>query len=529
MLPIPYNFEADAMTTLDNYLQGQWQTGQGAGTALFDPVLGHELGRVSAQGLDLQAAYDWARTQGGSALRQLSYAQRAGLLADIVQVLQANRDKYFDISLQNSGTVQNDSAVDVDGGIYTLSYYAKLGGKIAEQGFLTDGPADTLARDNAFATQHILAPARGLALLINAFNFPSWGLWEKAAPALLSGVPIVVKPATATAWLTHEMIKDVVEANILPAGAISLICGRPDGLLDALNALDMVSFTGSADTAAQLRRHSAIAHDGVRFNGETDSLNCALLGPDNSDVTTDLLVREVVRELTVKSGQKCTAIRRILVPESHYDAVAQALATKLKTIKVGDPRNPEVRMGSLVSRQQYDDVLKGIEQLSLHCDILFNGRQESEILADSATAACVAPMLFGTHAPDTNTTVHQTEVFGPVATLMPYRDPEHAFALARLGMGSLVASVYSEDAQFMTQAAVRLAESHGRVHLINSETAKVHTGHGNVMPQSSHGGPGRAGGGQELGGLRALKFYHRLSAVQGSPAILGKLAQTTDQ
>ncbi len=517
------------MTILSNYTQGQWQAGQDAGTALFDPVLGHELGRVSAQGVDVQAAYDWARTQGGSALRRLVYAERASLLASIVQVLQANRDKYFDISMQNSGTVQNDSAVDIDGGIYTLSYYAKLGGKITGKNLLTDGSADTLARDNAFATQHILVPSRGLALLINAFNFPSWGLWEKAAPALLSGVPIVVKPATATAWLTHEMIKDVIDADILPQGAISLICGRPDGLFDALDALDMVSFTGSADTAAQLRQHPSIGHKGVRFNSETDSLNCALLGPDDNEASTDLLVREVMRELTVKSGQKCTAIRRILVPESRYDAVAQALAAKLKTVKVGDPRNPEVRMGSLVSRQQHDAVLMGIEHLSAHCDILFNGRQETEILADTATAACVAPMLFGTRTPDANATVHDTEVFGPVATLMPYRDSDHAFALARLGMGSLVASVYSEDPAFMALAAARLAESHGRIHLINSETAKVHTGHGNVMPQSNHGGPGRAGGGQELGGLRALTFYHRLSAVQGSPAVLAKLSEEAAQ
>ena len=517
------------MKTLANYTQGQWQEGHGTGTLLLDPVLGTELASVNAQGLDVAAAYDWARTHGGQALRQLSYAERAALLAKIAQVLQANRDKYFDISLQNSGTVQNDSAVDVDGGIYTLSYYAKLGSKLTERNLRTDGQSDSLARDNVFASQHIYVPVQGVALLINAFNFPSWGLWEKAAPALLSGVPIVVKPASATAWLTHEMIKDVVQANILPVGAISLICGRPDGLLDALNSLDIVSFTGSADTAADLRRHPNILREGVRFNAETDSVNCAILGSDDDTTATDLLVREVVRELTVKSGQKCTAIRRILVPASRYDAVAQALAAKLKTITVGDPRNPEVRMGSLVSRQQYEDIIQGMEKLSAHCDILFDGRQETKILADTATAACVAPMLFGTREPDTNSVVHHIEVFGPVATLMPYRDIEHAFALARRGMGSLVASVYSEDPQFMAHAAMRLAESHGRVHLINSAVAKAQTGHGNVMPQSNHGGPGRAGGGEELGGLRALKFYHRLSAIQGSPDILARLSENPGQ
>ncbi|MCI2809271.1 3,4-dehydroadipyl-CoA semialdehyde dehydrogenase [Eoetvoesiella caeni] len=514
------------MIKLANYTQGQWQEGTGPGTTLYDPVLGTALASVDAGGLDMAACYDWARTQGGTALRALSYAERAALLKQIGQVLQDNRDKYYDISLQNSGTVQNDTAVDVDGAIYTLSYYAKLGGKLPAHVHL-EGESQGLARDNAFASQHIEVPARGVALLINAFNFPSWGLWEKAAPALLSGVPIVVKPASATAWLTHEMVKDVIEANILPAGALSIVCGRPEGLLDALNALDMVSFTGSADTAASLRGHRRIQHDGVRFNAETDSVNSALLGPDDSDAAADLLVREVVRELTIKSGQKCTAIRRIFVPESRYEAIAGAIAAKLKTITVGDPRKPEVRMGSLVSRQQHEAILAGIAQLSHHCEILFNGSTEITIQAE-AGSACVAPMLFGAKDPDTNPLVHQVEVFGPVATLMPYRDTEHAFELVRRGMGSLVASVYSEDPQFMAQAAIRLAESHGRVHLVNTEVAKVQTGHGNAMPQSNHGGPGRAGGGEELGGLRALKFYHRTAAIQASPDILNRLIQNAE-
>ena len=514
------------MKILANYTEGRWQECHGKSQPLFDPVLGQPLAAVSAEGLNVGAAYEYARRTGGPALRGLSYAERAALLSRIVQVLQANRDKYFDIALQNSGTVQNDSAIDIDGGIYTLSYYAKLGSKLGETALRPDGPADSLARDNAFATQHVYVPARGLALLINAFNFPSWGLWEKAAPALLSGVPIVVKPASATAWLTHEMVRDVIEADILPSGALNLICGRPEGLLDQLNALDIVSFTGSADTAATLRKHPAILHDGVRFNAETDSLNSAILGPDADPTSVELLVKEVVRELTIKSGQKCTAIRRIFVPHTHYDTVAGALASKLASITVGDPRNPDVRMGSLVSRAQYEDVAAGIEELSASCEILFNGHKELSIQAPEGSA-CVAPMLFGTREPDEHNGVHHTEVFGPVATLMPYRDADHAFELARRGMGSLVASVFSEDNAFMAVAAERLAESHGRVHLINSEVAKTHTGHGNVMPQSNHGGPGRAGGGQELGGLRALRFYHRLSAIQASPSVLKQLTDET--
>lgn len=509
------------MKKLANYVQGRWQEGTGEGTALRDPVLGSDLAVVCAQGVDMAAAYDFARERGGAALRKLSYAERAGLLAQVAQVLQANRDKYYDISLQNSGTVKNDTAVDVDGSIYTLSYYAKLGSKLADGQVHLDGHADPLAKDNAFATQHIQVPSHGVALLINAFNFPAWGLWEKAAPALLSGVPVVAKPATATAWLTHEMVKDVIEAGILPEGSLSIVCGRPEGLIDALNGLDLVSFTGSADTAATLRQHPRIQHDGVRFNAETDSVNCAILDPEGAGA--DLLVREVVRELTIKSGQKCTAIRRILVPEASYDAVSQAIADKLKTITVGDPRNEAVRMGSLVSANQKKAVVDGIELLARHCDVIFDGRSQTTVLADSADHACVPPMLFGTRDPDGQALVHETEVFGPVATLMPYRDPDHAYALARRGMGSLVASVYGEDPGFLAQAALRLAESHGRVHVVNSAVAKVQTGHGNAMPQSNHGGPGRAGGGQELGGLRAMAFYHRLAAIQAAPEVLAQL------
>jgi 3,4-dehydroadipyl-CoA semialdehyde dehydrogenase len=513
------------MIKLANYSQGRWQEGKGSGSTLYDPILGTALVSVNADGLDIATCYDFARTQGGAALRALTYAERAALLKQVVQVLQDNRDKYYDISMRNSGTVKNDTAVDVDGAIYTLSYYAKLGSKLTDQSLRLDGEPESLAKENAFASQHIHVPLRGVALLINAFNFPAWGLWEKAAPALLSGAPIVVKPASATAWLTHEMVKDVIAANILPAGALNIICGRPEGLLDALNALDIVSFTGSADTAATLRNHPRLRHDGVRFNAETDSVNSAILGPDNTDAAADLLVREVVREMTIKSGQKCTAIRRIFVPQARYESIGKAIAAKLKAITVGDPRNPEVRMGSLVSRQQKEAVIAGIEQLAAKSDILFDGRKETTIQA-GPESACVAPVLFGVTKPDTHPLAHKIEVFGPVATVMPYRDAGHAFELARRGMGSLVASIYSEDPQFMAQAAVRLAESHGRILLVNPEVAKAQTGHGNAMPQSNHGGPGRAGGGEELGGLRALRFYHRTAAVQGAPDVLGHLAQS---
>jgi len=523
------------MKTLENYLQGRWQAAVDPNpdpqTILTDPVLGTELACVSAHGLDLAAGYAYAREQGGAALRALTYAQRAALLAQINQVLKANRDKYFDISLQNSGTVQSDTAVDVDGSFYTLAYFAKLGASLPDTYWHLEGDETPLAKDGSFITQVMEVPIHGLALLINAFNFPAWGLWEKAAPALLSGVPVVVKPASSTAWLTHEMVKDVVQADILPAGSLNFICGRQDGsgqgLLDSLDALDVVSFTGSADTAATLRQHPRIARDGVRLNAETDSVNCALLNPDGTGL--DWLVREVVREMTVKSGQKCTAIRRIFVPEALYDTVARAIAERLAGVVVGDPRldgvQGRVHMGSLVSLAQAQTVRQGMEQLARTCEVLFDGRTQSTLkISDSNTPhACVAPMLFGVREPDTHALVHHLEVFGPVATLMPYRDLDHAFALARRGQGSLVASVFGEDEAFLALAARQLAESHGRVHVVNASVAKTHTGHGNVMPQSNHGGPGRAGGGQELGGLRALAFYHRYASVQMPPSVLARL------
>ncbi len=507
---------------LPNHWAGRWQTGQGAGTLLFDPVRGTELVRVSSQGLDLAEGFRFAREQGGTALRALSYGQRAALLAEIVQVLQANRDAYYEIATANSGTVTKDSAVDIDGGVFTLGYYAKQGAALGDAQFLLDGERIRMAKDPLFQTQHILTPTRGVALFINAFNFPSWGLWEKAAPALLSGVPVIVKPATSTAWLTQRMVQDVVDANILPAGALSVVCGSSAGLMDQLQPFDVVSFTGSADTGRIIRSHPAVAQRSVRCNIEADSVNSALLDPAAAAESEafQLMVSEVVREMTVKSGQKCTAIRRVFVPRALYDAAAQAIAAKLAKTTVGDPRSEGVRMGALVSREQYDTVKAGIAHLKTEAEVLFDGSQTPPVDADPAVAACVAPTLLGSRQPADATVLHEVEVFGPVATLMAYDSPEQAYELIRRGEGSLVMSVFSADPAFIAQTAAELGSSHGRVHAISPDVAALHSGHGNVMPMSLHGGPGRAGGGEELGGLRALNFYHRRTAVQASTAAL---------
>ena len=511
---------------LSNYFSGQWQTGQGAGTALFDPVLGTELVRVDATGLDLAAGFEFARDQGGTALRALTYRERAALLGAAVKVLQANRDAYYEIATANSGTVKNDSAVDIDGGIFTLGTYAKLGESLGDRRFMLDGEAARLGKDPLFQSQHVLTPTRGVALFINAFNFPAWGLWEKAAPALLSGVPVIIKPATATAWLTQRMVKDVVDAGIFPPGALSVVCGSSAGLMDALQTFDVVSFTGSAETAAIIRSHPAVAQRSVRVNIEADSVNSALLLPDavEGSEAFELLVKEAVREMTVKSGQKCTAIRRIFVPEALYTPVAQAMAARLAKTTVGNPRNESVRMGALVNRAQLATVREGLDYLKVQTEVLYDGANHALVDADPAMACCVGPTLLGTRNPDAADRAHDTEVFGPVATLMPYRDMAHALALVRRGQGSLVTSLYGSDPIALASAALELADSHGRVHVISPDVAQLHTGHGNVMPQSLHGGPGRAGGGEELGGLRALGFYHRRSAVQASTAVLAALA-----
>jgi 3,4-dehydroadipyl-CoA semialdehyde dehydrogenase len=438
-------------------------------------------------------------------------------------VLQAKKDLYYEISQKNSGTVKNDSAVDIEGALFTLGFYAKLGQSLENHRFLKDGDPARLAKDPLFQSQHILTPTPGVALLINAFNFPAWGLWEKAAPALLSGVPVIIKPATATAWLTHQMVKDVVEANILPAGALSIICGSSNGLLDQLKPFDVVSFTGSADTAKIIRSHPAVTQHSVRVNIEADSVNSALLLPQQtSGPVFDLFIKEVVREMTVKSGQKCTAIRRIFVPESDVNVVKEALVARLSKTTVGNPRNESVRMGSLVSHSQKQSVLEGIARFKNSAQVFFDGSINNMIDADD-NSCCVAPTLFGfDKASDAILArdIHQTEVFGPVATVLPYKNISQALEMIAMGEGSLVASVYGDEVADLAQVGADMAAFHGRLHIISSDVGGMHTGHGNVMPQSIHGGPGRAGGGEELGGIRGLSFYHRRTAIQASTGVI---------
>jgi 3,4-dehydroadipyl-CoA semialdehyde dehydrogenase len=503
---------------LPNYVSGQWVEGAGEGEPLIDPVTGDELVRISSQGINVGAALDFARREGGPALRQLTYTQRADLLAKMADVLTANRDEYFRLSLLNLGANQADASFDVDGAIYTVKYYAKIGRALGEGKMLKDGAQIPLSKSGAFVGQHFLMPAKGAAVFINAFNFPAWGFCEKGAPALLSGVPIVIKPASPTAWVAHRMVEDIVKAGILPSGAISIICGSARDLLDYVRESDIVSFTGSAETATRIRSHSNVLRRSVRINIEADSINTAILGPDVAVGTDlfDLLVKEVVKEVTLKAGQKCTTIRRVLVPSQQLKAFGDAVTARLISAKVGNPRNAEVKVGPVVNKAQQAACLAGLRQLKQECEVLFGGDEQFQpIDADPQKSSFVQPALLSCKNGLGAKYVHDVEVFGPVATLISYETADEAVALARRGLGSLVASVFSNDSTFNQNLVLGIGDLHGRVLVVDSAVGSQQTGHGNVVPSCLHGGPGRAGGGEELAGLRALLLYHRRFVVQG--------------
>ena len=510
---------------LQSYLSGKWQSGVEQGAPLTNPTTGDTIAWAGSKSLDLRSALEYSRNVGGNELRKLTYAQRAELLGKVADTLAARRDDWFEISRKNSGNTKADAAIDVDGSIGTLKYFAKIGTKLGAAHMLRDGSPSRLARDQNFQGLHVGVPLDGVAVHINAFNFPAWGLWEKAAASLLAGVPVFAKPATSTAWLAQEMVSAVIEAGILPPGALSILCGSPNDLLDHLRLGDVVAFTGSADTGHGIRQHPRIRQQNIRVNIEADSLNAALLGPDATRDSAEFVffAREVVREMTSKTGQKCTAIRRVLVPAEKAQAVIEALSASLREILVGDPANAAVKMGPVVNMAQRKTVEEGTGRLKTQADLAYVPENFAPLDADLARGAFVPPTLLKVRdAADANL-IHEVEVFGPVATVVPYRDKEDAFALVRRGGGSLAASVFSADTAFMTEAAVALGTTHGRLLLVDPSIGDSHTGHGIVLPSCMHGGPGHAGGGDELGGLHGLWFYHQRVAMQGSGATLAAL------
>jgi 3,4-dehydroadipyl-CoA semialdehyde dehydrogenase len=512
--------------SLESFLSGRWVRGEGVETRLVDPVRGDELATASAKSVDLKGALDHARKQGQAGLRDLGYAARAKLIGAVADVLVANRPRYEEIAIANSGNTKTDATIDIDGGIGTLKYYARLGQNLGEARTLLDEKPVRLAKAENYQAIHLMVPRRGVAIHINAFNFPSWGLWEKAAVSLLAGVPVLAKPASSTALLAHAMVKDVIAAKVLPDGALSLLCGGAGNLLDALTSDDVVAFTGSADTAARVRGHANVVAKNVPVNIEADSINAALLAPDATagSAAFDAFVREVVREMTVKAGQKCTAIRRIFVPADKADAVAEALTAKLKGTKVGDPRQDDTRMGPVVTRGQQAAAFDGIRRLTGEAAVVCGGAEAPNIDGiDNSKSAFVAPTLLKAKDPGSAQAVHEVEVFGPAATIVSYRNEQDACALIARGGGSLVASVYGEDKDWLGRIVSEIGPGHGRILAVDPAIAGAHTGHGIVMPQCNHGGPGRAGAGEELGGLYGLRFYHQRLAVQGSSDLLAGL------
>jgi len=509
--------------TLKSYLAGAWVEGAGDGSPLVDPVSGAVLATASSTGLDLAAALSHARAVGGPALRALSFGERAGLLKAAADVLTAKRDDYFEIARRNSGNTKVDAAIDIDGGIGTLRYYARIGAGLGGAHHLVDGDLQRLSKEEGYQALHLLLPRQGAAIHINAFNFPSWGLWEKAAVALLAGVPVLAKPATPTAWLAQRMVADVVAAGVLPEGALSILCGSAGDLLDQVAPEDMIAFTGSADTGATIAAHPRVRALNLPVNIEADSLNAAVLGPDAGDDLQAAFVAEVAREMTVKAGQKCTAIRRAFVPAALADRVAEALAARLAKTVVGDPADESVRMGPVVSAAQRDGVLAGIDRLRREASVVFDGGPGFAPKAAAPEKGAFVPPTLLRADPASAAAVHEHEVFGPVSTLLPYADEAALFPAVRRGGGSLVASVFSDDGDFLTRAWQALGDRHGRLMMVDSATTRAHTGHGIVMPMCLHGGPGRAGGGEELGGLRGLALYQQRTAVQGPTPWLERL------
>jgi oxepin-CoA hydrolase/3-oxo-5,6-dehydrosuberyl-CoA semialdehyde dehydrogenase len=508
---------------LKSFVAGEWQVGSGPGVLLRDATTGEVIANASADGLDTQLMLRHAREIGGPNLRRLTFHERAALLKSLARFLGEHKEEFYALSYA-TGATKADSWIDIDGGISTLFVYASKGTReLPNSRVYVDGAVEVLAKSGGFVGQHLCVPLEGAAVHINAFNFPVWGMLEKLAPALLAGVPAIVKPATQTSYLTERVFGRIIESGILPPGAVQLLCGSTGDLFDHLTCQDVVSFTGSASTAHKLRQHPAVIANAVRFTAETDSLNSSILGPDASagSPELELFVREVVREMTVKAGQKCTAIRRALVPSARAGDVLDALRAALAQIVMGDPRLEKVRMGPVASLSQRREVLAQLARLISEAELICGGGGEAQPLgADADRGAFVAPTLLYCRDARGARAVHSVEAFGPVCTLIPYASVEEAITLARSGGGSLVSSIFSADDEIAAQLVLGLAPYHGRILVANRHCGRDSTGHGSPLPHLVHGGPGRAGGGEEMGGIRGLMHYMQRTAVQGTPDLV---------
>jgi len=520
-----------ALTQLKNFAEGKWVTAPKEGDVLFNAITGEPIYTASSDGLDFGAMMDYARKVGGPALRKLTFHQRGRMLKALAMYLLEKKEYFYKISAY-TGATRADSWVDIEGGIGNLFANASLRRQFPDERYYVDGDAVKLSKNGTFIGHHIMVPREGVAIHINAFNFPVWGMLEKIAVNLLAGVPAIVKPATLTSFLTEAVFEEIIKSNILPEGSLQLICGAARTILDTVETQDVVTFTGSADTGRKLKSHPRILAEAVPFNMEADSLNCCVLAPDVSTEMPefDIFIKEVVREMTTKAGQKCTAIRRIMVPADRVEDVQIALGKRLKGTTVGDPSVEGVRMGPLAGITQRNEVREKVQLFAKTQQIVIGDLEKFEVVgADKEKGAFLPPIVFLNNDPFHNVDCHNVEAFGPVATIMPYNTLDEAIELARMGRGSLVCSVITQDDDTAREFVLGAAAMHGRILILNADCAKESTGHGSPLPMLVHGGPGRAGGGEEMGGKRGVLHYMQRTAIQGSPSMISKVTNVYQQ
>ncbi|NGX83422.1 phenylacetic acid degradation bifunctional protein PaaZ [Aequorivita sp. KMM 9714] len=513
------------MKKLHNYVTGQWIQGKGEGVPMHDAITGEVIALSDTEGLDFGEILHYGRTKGGEVLRKMTFQERGNMLKSLALHLVKKKADFYEISYR-TGATKIDSWIDIEGGFGNLFANASLRKLFPNQSYHVEGDPIDLSRGGRFMAHHIMVPKRGVAVHINAFNFPVWGMLEKCAVNWMAGVPAVVKPATNTSFLTEAVVREIIASGILPEGALQLITGSARTILDTVESQDVVTFTGSASTGRMLKAHPRIIEEAVPFTMEADSLNASILGEDAIPGTPefDLFIKEVRNEMTVKCGQKCTAIRRVIVPENLVEDVQIALGKALSKVTIGDPRLKEVRMGSLVSLDQVQEVRERVQELSKTASIVYGDLDKIDVIgADAKKGAFLAPIVLREDNPFKNLSVHETEAFGPVSTIMPYKNLDEAITLAQMGKGSLVSSIATNDDKIAKDYVVNAASHHGRILVINRESAKESTGHGSPLPSLVHGGPGRAGGGEEMGGMRGIKHYLQRTAIQGSPTTLTEI------
>ncbi len=510
------------MQKLGNYITGKWIEGDGEGQLLYNAVTGNAISSATTKGLDFDAILHYAREKGNPALRKMTFQERGRMLKALAMHLLEKKEIFYALSYQ-SGATRVDSWIDIEGGIGNLFSNASLRRKLPDEPFCLDGDAINLSKQNTFMGHHIMVPKEGVAVHINAYNFPVWGMLEKIAVNLLSGMPAVVKPATVTSYLTEAVVREIIASKILPEGALQLVCGSAGDMLDFVNSQDVVTFTGSASTGLKLKSHPVILQGSVPFNMEADSLNCIVLGEDVAPGMPewDLFIKEVKKEMTVKAGQKCTAIRRIFVPENKMEDVWKAISAELEKTTIGNPLNEKVRMGSMAGLTQREEVRGQVQKLLASSKIIYGSMDSVSVLdADAVTGAFLSPLLLLNEKPFASEESHSIEAFGPVSTIMPYKNMDEAILLSKKGKGSLCSSIVTADPAKAKEYVIGAASHHGRILVLNAACAKESTGHGSPLPLLVHGGPGRAGGGEEMGGLRGIKHYMQRTAIQGSPTMI---------